>query len=316
MKLALDDAKDNPLILVPVRLMLSFALAHLGRYDEALHHAEQARTEVDGLPIPSLVSSVLANWVIVSFLCGLDFDRASMERALELEDFQTEIPISFRASAVNAVMLMWTGQLDEAAAQMDAVRRRHLERGADTEMFFVSLNSTLLNLMRGCYREAAEDATDSYERAEQLGGSDYLRSMGLTMRGAVAVCTGREADARADLAAAIDAGLRSRSLTSGLDVKILAELELSLGRYAEALALTATAAGRVRCDSKHGDQRLGLSSPTRSRRWWSWGGWMKPSRSSTHSNATGVSATVPGCWRMPLVAAACYWLPEARSMRH
>ena len=237
LKLALDDAKDNPLILVPVRLMLSFALAPLGRYDEALHHAEQARTEVDGLAIPSLVSSVLANWVFVSFVCGLDFDRASMERALELEDFQTEIPISFRASAVNALMLMWTGQLDEAAAQMDAVRRRHLERGADTEMFFVSLNSTMLNLMRGCYREAAEDATDSYERAERLGGSDYLRSMGLTMRGAVAVYTGREAEARADLAAAIDAGLRSRSLTSGLDVKILAELELSLGRYAEALAL-------------------------------------------------------------------------------
>ena len=89
---------------------------------------------------------------------------------------------------------MWTGQLDESAAQMDAVRRRHLERGADTEMFFVSLNSTLLNLMRGCYREAAEDATDSFERAERLGGSDYLRSMGLTMRGAVAVYTGREAE--------------------------------------------------------------------------------------------------------------------------
>ena len=45
LKLALDDAKDNPLILVPVRLMLSFALTHLGRYDEALHHAAQARTE-------------------------------------------------------------------------------------------------------------------------------------------------------------------------------------------------------------------------------------------------------------------------------
>ena len=102
LKLALEDAKDNPLILVPVRLMLSFALTHLGRYDEALHHAAQARTEIDGLPIPSLVSSVRANWVLVSFTCGLEFDRASMERALELEDFQTEIPISFRASAVNA----------------------------------------------------------------------------------------------------------------------------------------------------------------------------------------------------------------------
>ena len=161
LKLALDDAKDNPLILVPVRLMLSFAQAHLGLFDEALYHARQARTEVEELPIPSLVSSVLANWVLVSFICGADFDRASMERALELEDFETEIPIASRASAINAVMLTWLGQLDEAAAQMDAVRRRHLERGADTEMLFVSLNSTLLNLLRGCYREAAEDAKDT-----------------------------------------------------------------------------------------------------------------------------------------------------------
>ncbi|HKH51907.1 MAG TPA: hypothetical protein VKA77_08950 [Mycobacterium sp.] len=238
LKLALDDAKDNPLILVPVRLMLSFAQAHLGLFDEALYHARQARTEVEELPIPSLVSSVLANWVLVSFICGADFDRASMERALELEDFETEIPIASRASAINAVMLTWLGQLDEAAAQMDAVRRRHLERGADTEMLFVSLNSTLLkNLLRGCYREAAEDAKDTFERAERLGGSasDYMRSVGLTMRGAVAVCTGREAEARADLFAAIEAGLRSRSLTSGLAVAMLAELEVALGKYAEAL---------------------------------------------------------------------------------
>jgi ATP/maltotriose-dependent transcriptional regulator MalT len=64
-----------------------------------------------------------------------------------------------------------------------------------------------------------------------------MRSVGLTMRGAVAVCTGREAEARADLFAAIEAGLRSRSLTSALAVAMLAELEVALGKYAEALPL-------------------------------------------------------------------------------
>ncbi|MDQ1731960.1 MAG: hypothetical protein QOK10_2119, partial [Pseudonocardiales bacterium] len=235
LKLAVDDAKDDLAILAPVRLMLSFAQARMGQFGEALENARQALAEAEQTSIPVITSSALSNWVLVSFICGLGFDEPSMKRALELENFTTETAISCRASAVNAVVLTWTGRLEEAAVQMEAVRSRHLERGADTEMLFVSLNSTLLNLVRGSYQEAARDAADTLERAERAGGESFMRSTGLAIRGAVAVATGREADARADLYSALEAGLLSRSPMVGFSAAMLTGLEVSLGNYAQAV---------------------------------------------------------------------------------
>jgi tetratricopeptide (TPR) repeat protein len=236
--LALDDTPDNLVILAQVRLMLSFAQVRMGRFDEALGHARQAREEAELTGVAVLISSALANWVLVSFMCGLGFDQPSMKRALKLEDFNTEIAISCRASAVNAVVLTWIGELDEAAVQMDAVRNRHLVRGADTEMLFVSLNSTLLNLLRGNYRDAERDAIDTVARAQRVGGDSFMRSTGLALRGALAVATGREAEARADLHSALEAGLRSRSPMVGVVVGMLTSLEVSLGNYAQAVEIS------------------------------------------------------------------------------
>jgi DNA-binding CsgD family transcriptional regulator len=136
------------------------------------------------------------------------------------------------------VVLTWTGELDEAAVQMNAVRNRHLVRGADTEMLFVSLNSTLLNLLRGNYRDAERDAIDTVARAQRVGGDSFMRSTGLALRGAVAVAAGREAEARADLYSALEAGLHSRSPMVGVVVGMLTSLEVSLGNYAQALEIS------------------------------------------------------------------------------
>jgi DNA-binding CsgD family transcriptional regulator len=238
LKLAIEDTQDNLVILAQVRLMLSFAQARMARFEEALSNARQARTEAEQTEVPVLISSALANWVLVSFMCGMGFDEPSMRRALDLEDFNTEIAISCRASAVNAVVLTWTGQLEEAAVQMEAVRNRHLERGADTEMLFVSLNFTLLNLLRGKYRDAERDAADTLERTERVGGESFRRSTGLAIRGAIAVATGHEAEARADLYSALEAGLRSRSPMIGFVAAMLTALEVSLGNYVQALEVS------------------------------------------------------------------------------
>lgn len=241
LKLALDDARDNAVIRVPVRLLLSFALANLAQFGDALHHAEQARIEAEPIPVPSLVSASLANWVFVSFICGRDFDRDTMKRALELEDLTTDFPISFRASALNALLLMWVADLDAAATQMDAVRERLVERGEDTELLFVSMNSALLNALQGKYAAASADAADTFDRVERLGATDYLRSVGLTMRGGMAVLQGREAEARADLYPAIEAGMRSQALTLPLAMSLLGELEMALGNYDQVLTILAPA---------------------------------------------------------------------------
>jgi len=238
LKLAVEDSRDNLVILAQIRLMLSFAQSRMAQFDAALDNARQARAEAEQTTISVLISSALANWVLVSFTAGLGFDEPSMQRALELEDFNTEVAISCRASAVNAVVLTWTGRLEEAAVQMEAVRSRHLERGADTEMLFVSLNSTLLNLLRGNYQDAERDAADTLERTERVGGESFRRSTGLAIRGAIAVATGREAEARADLHSALEAGLGSRSPMLGFVAALLTSLEVSLGNYAQAVEIS------------------------------------------------------------------------------
>jgi DNA-binding CsgD family transcriptional regulator len=116
---------------------------------------------------------------------------------------------------------------------MAAVRDRCVERGAENDLMAVAGYSTLIEIWRGNFAEAALLAQDTMERAEQVGGS---RTIALTVRAAAAAYIGREQDARADAAAAL-------AIAHECGVPRLAEwptmslgfLEVSLGRYAEAL---------------------------------------------------------------------------------
>jgi DNA-binding CsgD family transcriptional regulator len=116
---------------------------------------------------------------------------------------------------------------------MAAVRDRCVERGAENDLMAVGGYCTLIEIWRGNFAEAALLAEDTMERAAQVGGS---RTIALTVRAAVATYIGREDQARADAAAAL-------AIADECGVPRLAEwptmslgfLEVSLGRYAEAL---------------------------------------------------------------------------------
>jgi hypothetical protein len=135
-------------------------------------HAEQ-------LGYPPLISRALAMLVNTAFLYGHGVDEANLQRALELEDITADIPLPFCASAVNALIYAWTGQLNTAARQMAAVRDRCVERGAENDMMAVTGYCTLIEMWRGNFAEAAVLADDTMERAEQVGGS---RTIALTVR--------------------------------------------------------------------------------------------------------------------------------------
>ena len=138
--------------------------------------------------------------VNTTFQYGRGVDEASLRRAVELENVEDDVPIPFCASAVSALVLAWTGHLDEARSGMDAVRSRCIERGAENDMMAVSGCCTMIEIWRGNFAEAALLAEDTMQRAEQVGGS---RTIALTVRAAVHAYTGREPQTRADVAAAI-----------------------------------------------------------------------------------------------------------------
>jgi DNA-binding CsgD family transcriptional regulator len=236
LKAALDDAKDNPVVLVQTLLMLSFVQLNVDEYGEALQHARQAVTVAEGLNLPTLTSQALAMWVRANVAYGQGLDEPDLTRALELEDPDIDVPLQFRASAINVVILACTGRLDEARAQMHTIRQRCVERGAEGDLVTVAGYSTWVDIWEGRFSAAEDVANDAVERAEQLGG-DHVLVVPLSMRAAVAAYTGREREARADAHEAMKAVQHGGSprLPDYWPAMTLGFLEVSLGRHAEAL---------------------------------------------------------------------------------
>ncbi len=233
LKRALDDAESNPALLAQTRLSLAFAQGMSGEFDESLQNAREAVALAEEFGYPPLTSRALAMLVNTKFLYGHGIDEASLQRALELEDPSLDVPIPFCASAVNALVNAWTGQLNIASRQMAEVRDRCVERGAENDMMAVTACSTLIEMWRGNFGEAATLAEDTMERAEQVGGS---RTIALIVRAAVNAYIGRERDARADAEAALTIARECGSpRLAEWPTMSLGFLEVSLGNYAQAL---------------------------------------------------------------------------------
>jgi DNA-binding CsgD family transcriptional regulator len=232
---ALGDAADEPELLVQTLLLLSNTLITTREYDEALHHTRQAVVLSEELDSPTLISQALAMWVMVSCMCGQGVDERSLQRALELEDPDVDGPGGMRASTVHALILAWTGRLDEARAKMHEVCRHGVERGAESLLMSMAPHNALIEIWCGSFTNAAQIAEDAMERAEQLGGDQWL-AIAHTISAAVAAYTGQEHQARAEVRNALDAARRctAASLTEPATA-ILGFMEVSLGNYADAL---------------------------------------------------------------------------------
>jgi DNA-binding CsgD family transcriptional regulator len=236
---ALGDAADEPALLVQSLLLLSNALMATSEYDEALHHTRQAVLLAEELDCPMLTSQALAMWAMVSCICGQGVDERSLQRALELEDLDVDVPFTQRASGINALLLAWSGRLDEARTQMHEVRCRFIERGAESLMMSVSLHSALIEIWCGSFSAAAQVAEDAMERAEQLGG-DQMLSIAQSVSAAAAAYAGREDDVRAYVRAALKAAQRcSAPGLAQQPTAVLGFLEVSLGNYSAALTTLA-----------------------------------------------------------------------------
>ena len=237
---AINDALGTPAVLVQVRMMLAFALINDGVYEPALHQARLALDEAEDAADSVLISQALAVWGLVSFNCGLGYDEAVLRRALELEDHEGDTPIAFRATAIHALLMAWTGRLEESAAALEVVGSELVQRGGEIEMLFVTYNSALVNVWWGRYEAAGRYAEDTMQRAEQIGGA-AMRATGQAVRGWVSVHAGRAQPARDDLTGAIDAAQRfgSSSWWFELAVMGLGRLEVSLDRHAAALEVLA-----------------------------------------------------------------------------
>ncbi|MCT7658689.1 AAA family ATPase [Mycobacterium deserti] len=232
----LGEAADDMKLRVRMLVTLSFALFNSGRSDAAVQKVEEAVIAAERLGQPDLLSRALGMSVILRFMRGDGLDQLSMQRATELETHEADIPIALRPSTQQALLLAWTGQLEQAYGEITAIRRRCIERGEDGELMFVTFHKAVIAIWRGDFADAALAVEDAVERAVQLDG-DVPLSVALSNRALLSAYTGQVDEVRRDVSAARAASQRCHSDRLGeWPMTALGFLEVSLGNYEAALA--------------------------------------------------------------------------------
>lgn len=232
---AVAEAADHAELRTQGLLLLALATGLGDDMATCVEHARRARADADALGVASLRSQACALWAHVSFMYGLGTDREALTVALETETMDISVPVTLQASAVAAVNSAWTGELEEARAQLAELSRRCTERGNEVDVLWAAEQLTMVNLWLGRYAEAERTATEALDRAHQLDGHLPLINAHSAMA-AVAACQGRAADARAAARLALDgvaAGRLPYLVRSPLTS--LAFLHVSEGDYSGAL---------------------------------------------------------------------------------
>jgi len=237
MSAAAEEAGDDPALGLVCLPRLALALAMAGRLTEALSRAQEAVVVADRLGVPGLRSQALSIWVTAKFVAGQGVDQDALQRALELQDPLDGATTFHRASAVEALIAAYTGDLDRARDLMRAEQQRMLDLGTEVDIIWVAVRLAAIAVWSGRYAEATEVAQEAVERAEQMGGR-FIMSTAWTRQAAAAAYTGREADARAAARAAIDAAHDVGATRMAKEPTLaLAFLEVSLGNYSAALSV-------------------------------------------------------------------------------
>jgi len=231
----LPDRGADDALRVRMLILLSYALFNAAQPDRALDRVQQAVTEAENLAVPSLLSSALGMHETLGFLAGRGFDRATIQRAIDLEDQNVPVPVAFRPSVQVALLRGWTGEFDHAREVLAAAGRRCVALGQESELVFLAFSQALMDLWRGDLRSVALLGDETVERASQLGG-DFPMFIGLTIRGAAAAYGGRVEQAVSDLDEAVAAAQRCGSMRMReIPVTLRGFVSNSLGEHQAAL---------------------------------------------------------------------------------
>ncbi|MPZ00474.1 MAG: AAA family ATPase [Actinophytocola sp.] len=242
---ALAEAGTDVALRVFTALELGFALVNGGRVAEALPLAETAAKEAEQLADRGLLAEALGAVAIVRFLAGQGVDEVTFARALELEDVDRPSHAT-RWPALNATMAtLWSHRLAEARSGLAGLRRRCLDHGLESDLWFVCYHEADAALRCGDIPTAKRLVTDMAERAA-LTGAELPRAFALAARAQLQAWIGEVDEARSSAASALatvtEAGMVSGSLFT---LGTLGLAELSVGDYEKTAEWLAPAAGQM-----------------------------------------------------------------------
>ncbi|KUI14158.1 LuxR family transcriptional regulator [Mycobacterium sp. GA-1285] len=233
---ALDEVHDNHALRVQTLITLAYTLFHANQLEQSLETAALAVATAEHLDQPHLLSMALGMLVILRFAAGHGYDEETLQRALRLEDPEAYAPLVFRPVMQHALLLEWTGRLDEARGVVDQIRARCLEKGEEGEHVFVSQHVVTNAIARGDFVMANLVAEDAVEKARQLGGNT-AQFLTRSLRAQLAALAGHEESARRAIDDALECARQTGTLRMADRVRTtLGFLEVSLGDYEAAAA--------------------------------------------------------------------------------
>lgn len=258
---AIDEAGDDHGLKAQCLLPLSFALMNVRQLPAAIAAVEDAARLAERIADDDTLGQALAFLVGLRMIAGDGLDEVSLRRAVELGDDTTSVPVQFRPSMVNALVLGWTGKLHEAHRSLRDVRRRCIDRGEESELIYVAFHAVLVEVWRGDLTEAALVADDCMERALQLGG-DLPLAVALSTRCVAEAIAGRTTEAEADALEAIAISQRC-----GFDrlaewpIATLGFISVSVGDYERALTALQPLVTRIEALPRATELFIGSSIP-------------------------------------------------------
>jgi DNA-binding CsgD family transcriptional regulator len=180
-----------------LHLNLAFAHSILGADPIAAEHSRAALEAATEAGDRALKAAALAMLVTREFRMGHALDRATLARALELEDPDRRMLLPMRPIRLAGIAEFYSDEFARAAALYGELRERVIDRGEDGQLPIVDAELSMAERTRGNLARALEIADEGCEIAQTLD-SDTARADILCERSYVRAALGDEAGARED----------------------------------------------------------------------------------------------------------------------
>jgi DNA-binding CsgD family transcriptional regulator len=169
-------ARHDRALRAAIDLDVAFYLVGLGDIDGAESHAAAAAraaevpsAQGDGSPAQSaLLADALAVLTMVQFLGGRGLDGDRLDRAIALEGPRRERSGFTRPRYIKGLLMLYVGELDEAAEILTSLSAEAMERGAESQLPLYAMFLVWAHLWRGRTSAAASVATEAREVAALL----------------------------------------------------------------------------------------------------------------------------------------------------
>lgn len=231
---ALKEAGVDLAQRIEIERGLAWCLHEIGDLRNADIHACAALEMAERLCEPSVLARALADMAFHEAVTGRGAPLARIESALELDRPTEWQPILVRPRWIHALLLQWSGALDESLATLKQLHRDAAERGDEHSLPALLFHLARVETLRGNLEVAGRYAEESYQATTE-SGQESERPFALTIRALVAAHLGRVEAARAATDEGMPLALRMGVIPAYLDLgAIRGFLELSLGRFADA----------------------------------------------------------------------------------